>query len=194
LAFLQITATSLFLVAAVVTYVYVGPSVPSPALSASSSPVWRKVIWGIAIPTIVIAGVIYAHVAARYIFVRVFRNTKHLERRTTLSTVSWVAITFGIWMLAMIIAESVPVFNSLLGLIAALFVSWFSFGLPGIFWLFSNWGNMLSSWRQMLRCAANWFLVLTGVILCVLGAWAAVESLVEEEFTKPWTCASNASN
>ncbi|KFA71829.1 hypothetical protein S40288_07941 [Stachybotrys chartarum IBT 40288] len=133
LAFLQITATSLFLVAAVVTYVYVGPSVPSPALSASSSPVWRKVIWGIAIPTIVIAGVIYAHVAARYIFVRVFRNTKHLERRTTLSTVSWVAITFGIWMLAMIIAESVPVFNSLLGLIAALFAppSWSVFILFG---------------------------------------------------------------
>jgi transmembrane amino acid transporter len=86
----------------------------------------RKVIWGIAIPTIVIAGVIYGHVAARYIFTRIFRDTKHMVRRTKLSGIAWVGITFGIWALSMVIAESIPVFNNLLGLIAAAFASWFS--------------------------------------------------------------------
>lgn len=56
---LQILDTTLYLVSAIVIYVFVGPDVPSPALSAAGSVVLRKVIWGIALPTIVIAGVIY---------------------------------------------------------------------------------------------------------------------------------------
>lgn len=42
---------SLYLVTAIVIYVYVGPDVPSPALSAAGSSIVRKVIWGIAIPS-----------------------------------------------------------------------------------------------------------------------------------------------
>jgi hypothetical protein len=41
----------LYMVTAIVIYVYVGPDVPSPALSAAGSGVVRKVIWGIAIPS-----------------------------------------------------------------------------------------------------------------------------------------------
>lgn len=84
---------------------------------------------------IVIAGVVYAHVASSYAFSRFFNNTKHMVLRTKLSTVSWLAITFTGWMLAVVIAESIPVFNNLIALFAALFVSWFSYGLPRIFWL-----------------------------------------------------------
>lgn len=51
LALLQIADTTIYLVAAIVIYVFVGPTVPSPALSAAGSPVVRKVIWGIAIPS-----------------------------------------------------------------------------------------------------------------------------------------------
>lgn len=193
LALLQITDTALYLIAAVVIYVSVGPDVPSPALSASGSVTMRKAIWGIAIPTIVIAGVIYGHVAARYIFVRLFRNTKHAVRRTKLSTFAWFGITFGIWAFSMIIAESIPVFNSLLGLVSALFVSWFSYGLPGIFWLWMHHGNWFNRGaKQTMRFVANVLLVVIGACICVLGLWASIEAIANEEKTKPWTCASNA--
>ena len=193
LSLLQIVDTTLYLIAAVVIYVYVGPDVPAPALSASGSKIMRKAIWGVAIPTIVIAGVIYGHVAARYLFLRLFRDTKHAVRRTKLSTVSWFGITFGIWLLAMIVAESIPVFNSLLSLISALFVSWFSYGLPGIFWLWMHYGNWMNKgWKQKVRFVANVCLTLTGFLLCVLGLWASIEAIATEETTKPWTCASNA--
>jgi amino acid permease len=195
LALLQITDTTLYLVAAVVIYVYVGPNVPSPALSASDSFVLRKAIWGIAIPTIVIAGVIYGHVAASYIFGRIFRNTKHTVRRTKLSTAAWFGITFGIWLISLIIAESIPVFNSLLGLVAAVFVSWFSYGLPGIFWLWMHYGNWTNQgWKQTTRFVANVVLTLVGIMLCVCGLWASIEAIADEESTKPWTCASNAAS
>ncbi|KAF6816937.1 amino acid transporter [Colletotrichum sojae] len=192
LALLQIADTTLYLLAAIVIYVFVGPDVPSPALSAAASKTMRKAIWGVAIPTIVIAGVIYGHVAAKYIFSRMFRNTKHMVRRTKLSGIVWIGIVSGIWALSMIIAESIPVFNSLLGLICALFASWFSYGLPGIFWLWMHYGNWFSSPKQIVRFAANVLLFLAGLLICVLGLWASIEAIATEKATKPWSCASNA--
>lgn len=193
LAMLQIVDTSLYLVAAIVIYHYVGPDVPSPALSAAGSDVMRKAIWGVAIPTIVIAGVIYGHVAAEYVFTRIFRGTKHEIRRTWVSTVSWLAITFGIWLIATIVSLSIPVFNSLLGLVAALFVSWFSYGLPGIFWLWMHHGNYFNKgWGQVARFVGNIVLVVVGALLCVLGLWASIEAIAQEKGNQPWSCASNA--
>ncbi|EJT74603.1 aromatic and neutral aliphatic amino acid permease [Gaeumannomyces tritici R3-111a-1] len=192
LALLQIADTTLYLLAAIVIYVCVGPNVPSPALSAAASRTMRKAIWGIAIPTIVIAGVIYGHVAAKYIFARIFRDSKHAVRRTKLSGIVWLAIVCGLWALSMVIAESIPVFNSLLGIVAAIFASWFSYGLPGVFWLWMHWGDFFSSKRQTARFAGNVLLFITGLLICVLGLWASIEAIATERVTKPWSCASNA--
>ncbi|KZL74357.1 aromatic and neutral aliphatic amino acid permease [Colletotrichum tofieldiae] len=193
LAFLQITDTTLYIIAAVIIYVYVGPDVPSPALSAAGSATIRKAIWGVAIPTIAIAAVIYAHVASQYVFTRIFGNTKHVVRRTRTSTVAWLLITLGIWGIGMVISESIPVFNNLLGLVSAAFASWFSFGLPGIFWLWMHKGNWFSTWKQRCRFAATSLLLLVGILLCVLGLWVSIESIAKGgSSSKPWTCASNA--
>lgn len=192
LALLQIVDTTLYLVAAIVIYVYVGPNVPSPALSASSSIVMRKAIWGIAIPTIIIAGVIYGHIAGKYVFGRIFRNTKHVVRRTKVSTLGWFGMTFAMWAVALVIAESIPVFNTLLGFVSALFVSWFSYGLPGIFWLWMQRGKWFNGRVTACKFAANVSLVLTGFLLCVLGLWAVIDAIASETKTKPWTCKSNA--
>ncbi|KAL9949498.1 hypothetical protein ACHAO5_000698 [Verticillium nonalfalfae] len=193
LAFLQITDTTLYIIAAVVIYVYVGPDVPSPALSAAGSATVRKAIWGVAIPTIAIAAVIYAHVASQYIFTRIFGNTKHVVRRTRLSTIWWLLITLGVWGLGMVIAESIPIFNNLLGLVSAAFASWFSFGLPGIFWLWMHYGNWFTNWKQRCRFAATSLLLVVGIVLCVLGLWVSIESIANGGAgSQPWTCESNA--
>lgn len=66
-----------------------------------------------------------------------------MQERGLVSVGSWVAIVFTVWVIAWIIAESIPVFNNLLGFIvrfpsptmlnielitlqAALFASWFT--------------------------------------------------------------------
>ena len=48
---LQLTDTSLYVIAAVVIYIYGGKDVQSPALS-STKPITAKVAYGIAIPTV----------------------------------------------------------------------------------------------------------------------------------------------
>lgn len=192
LAALQVMDTSLYLVAAIVIYVFVGPAVPSPALSAAGTTVVRKVIWGIALPTIVIAGVIYAHVAGKFVFLKVFGGTRHVARRTAVGTAGWLALLAALWAVAFVIAESIPIFNSLLSLVAALFVSWFSYGIPGLMWLFLYRGEYFSSWRMAVGLATNVLLVVVGVLFCVVGLWSTVESLAGGSASTPWTCASNA--
>lgn len=192
LAALQFLDTSLYLIAAIVIYVYVGPDVPSPALSAAGSVVVRKVIWGIALPTIVIAGVIYAHVAGKFIFLRILGNTEHAAKRTFIGTATWLATTFGIWLIAFVIAESIPIFNSLLSLVAALFVSWFSYGIPGFMWLFLYRGEYFKDWKSIVGLVANLFLVAAGFMFCALGLWSTVDSLSSNSTKQPWSCASNA--
>lgn len=153
----------MYLLVAIVIYRYAGTDVTSPALG-STSPLLRKVAYGIAIPTIVIAGVINGHVAAKYIYVRMFRGTEHMSKRTWFSWGAWVIIITILWVVAWIIAEAIPVFNDLLGLISALFASWFTYGLSGLFWLHMNKGRYRESRRKMFLTGLN------VIIFCIGGA------------------------
>lgn len=42
-----------------------------------------------------------------------------MHQRSLLSIGSWVAICLGVWVLAWVVAESIPVFNNLLSLIVS---------------------------------------------------------------------------
>jgi hypothetical protein len=134
---LQGVDTTMYLIVAAVIYRYSGPDVASPALG-SASPLIQKISYGLAIPTIVIAGVINGHVAAKYVYVRLYRGTGIMNQKTFKAIGSWALIALVFWTIAWIIAEAIPVFNDLLGLISALFASWFTYGLSGVFWLHMN--------------------------------------------------------
>lgn len=113
---LQILDTCMYAIAAVVIYCYAGPDVASPALS-SAGPVMKKVAWGLAIPTVVFSGVIHGHVAAKYIYVRMFRGSSEIHSRSFRSVGAWLGIGVVVWVIAWVVAESIPVFNQLLSLI-----------------------------------------------------------------------------
>ena len=66
---LQIADTTLYLIVGVVVYSFTGAQTVSPALGNTGT-VLRKVAYGVALPTIIIAGVINGHVCAKLIFVR----------------------------------------------------------------------------------------------------------------------------
>lgn len=156
---LQFTDTTLYLIVAIVVYRYAGADVQSPAF-LSASPVVSKVAFGLAIGTIVIAGVILGHVASKYLYVRVFRGTSRMNERTFLSYGTWVLIAFSLWTLAWIISEAIPVFNDLLNLLAAAFASWFSFGLEGLLWLHMNKGKLFSTPLKSFLTGLNIIIIL----------------------------------
>lgn len=49
----------------------------------------------------------------------------------------------------------------------ALFASWFTYGLSGIFWLYMNWGLYFSSPRKMALTLLN--AIIVGIGACLVG-------------------------
>ena len=66
---LQICDTAIYLIVGIVVYAYTGIHAVSPALG-NTGVTLRKIAYGIALPTIMIAGVINGHVCAKLIYVR----------------------------------------------------------------------------------------------------------------------------
>ena len=161
----------MYLLVAIVTYCYAGTGVASPALG-STSPLLQKIAYGMAIPTIVVAGVINAHVAAKYVYVRIFRDylkdPARMSQNTFFSLGIWGLIVLILWLLAWIIAEAIPVFKDLLSLIGALFASYFTYGVSGVCWLFLNYGRYRESGRKLFLTGLNLTIVCMGTAIVSL--------------------------
>ncbi|KAM0795059.1 transmembrane amino acid transporter protein-domain-containing protein [Usnea florida] len=192
---LQGVDISMYLTVAIVTYGYAGTDVVSPALGPTS-PLLRKIAYGIAIPTLVIAGVTNGHVASKYIYVRLYRGTDRMGQRTWLSFGIWAAIVLVLWTIAWIIAEVIPVFNDLLSLIGALSASWFTYGLSGVFWLYLNWGRYGESKRKMFLTGVNMGTFVIGLTICALGLYSSGTAIHKDATSAngSFSCADNASS
>lgn len=168
LCLLQTVAISFYITVAVVIYRYVGSDVPSPALTAAS-PTVAKVAWGVAMPTIIIAGVVNGAIVVKNMFVRIWRDWKKdravITEKSLRSWGTWVALCAVAWILAWVIASAIPVFSDLLGLLGALFCSWFTLGLPAILWFQMNKGLWFRDWKKISLFCLN---VVILVICCVV--------------------------
>lgn len=189
LAMTQIFTISFYLLLASVIYYFAGPLVASPALG-SASPVVRKVAFGNALPTIVISGVINGHVACKYLYLRIC-STATVHSKSTKALLSWTAIVAATWIVSFIIAEAIPNFNVLLGLIAALFSSWFSYGLPPVLWLYMSKGEWWNGKKRTVLTILNMLLSLLGAIICALGMWNSGYELSRIKAGEVFSCKSN---
>lgn len=113
---------------------------------------------------------------------------------TFLAYGSWVGIVAVLWIIAFIIAESIPDFNDLLSLISSLFASWFTYGFSGVFWLYINWGNWLKGGRKMFLTGVNLAIIALGVAICGIGLYASGKAIHEGGGGGSWTCADNQSS
>ncbi|KAE8377561.1 amino acid transporter [Aspergillus bertholletiae] len=180
----------LYIVAATVIYYYVGTGVASPALG-SAGPVLKKVAYGVAIPTIIGAGVVNGHVGLKYIYVRIFRKSGRMAKRDFVSVGSWVGIGVTCWVIAWIIGEGIPSFTNIVSLISSLFASWFTYGLSGVYWLHMNWGYWFSSPRKIALTILNFIIVGIGGTICGLGLYASGKAIHDDSSNASFTCANN---
>ncbi|GJE87015.1 amino acid transporter [Phanerochaete sordida] len=198
---LQIADTTLYLIVGVVVYAFTGENAVSPALG-NTGPLLRKVSYGIALPTIMVAGVINGHVCAKLVFVRIFRrnggmHSIHMTTHSFTGWATWIGICFVIWTLAFIIAEVIPFFNDLLGVISALFASWFTYGISGLFWFHltpkeERWGT----WWQKTFTIFWGAVVLSGFFIMIAGLyssiWGIVQGYQSGSFPDPFSCVNRA--
>lgn len=187
---LMVVSTVFYSIVGSVIYVFVGPTVPSPALGAAS-PLVRKIAYGVAIPTIVIAGVINGHVASKHVYFRIWRGTDVPHQKTFLSFGSWVGIVAAVWVVAFVLAQSLPDFHHLLALVSAMFCGWFSFGLTGFFYLYRN-ADAIRRGEKIVGAVFNVGIIIMGFMICGLGLYASGVAISKGEAGKPWSCADNS--
>ncbi|RAH79099.1 amino acid transporter [Aspergillus japonicus CBS 114.51] len=178
---LQTIDTTLYILVAVLIYYFAGPTVVSPALG-SASPVVRKII---------ISGVVNGHIACKYIYIRLFRGTDRVHATDWTSYALWAGIALGVWALAWVIAEAIPSFSNILSLVASLLATWFTYGLPGIFWLYLNWGLWFSSLGKFALTVVNVFMFCAGAIICGLGLYVSGKAIHETPAQASFSCASS---
>ncbi|KAL9023568.1 MAG: hypothetical protein Q9196_007123 [Gyalolechia fulgens] len=191
---LQIFATTFYAVFAAVSYIYLGPDVASP--SFTSLPVkWSKAAYGIAIPNFLIAGSLYSHTAAKLIFIRFFRKSRHLHQHTVFGWGVWISLIVLMNGAAFLLAVGVPIFNYLIGIAASLFASWYTYGIAGAFWLYDAWvykGGFEAWKRRWAMCGLSWLTLAAGAFICVAGMYVTVKQIVDAydsgKVSEPFSC------
>ncbi|PVI04149.1 hypothetical protein DM02DRAFT_640192 [Periconia macrospinosa] len=153
-------------------YAFVGADVKSPAL-LSAGPTVSRIAFGIALPVIFISGSINGTVVGRYITDRVFTNSPIRYINSVRGWVWWVSLLTVITVIAWIIAEAIPFFNALLGLLSALFISGFTFYFPALFWFqLVREGKWYQGWKNISLSILNAVVFCMGLIILGCGAYA----------------------
>ncbi|KDQ50322.1 hypothetical protein JAAARDRAFT_42207 [Jaapia argillacea MUCL 33604] len=180
-----------------IMYHFVGNQYVTAPAFGSLQPVYKKIAFSFAIPTIVFLGALYSSVTTRFIFFRIFQNSHHKHSNTFTAWSTWVAIVATTWVLAFVIAEVIPFFSDMLSLMSSLFDCWFGF----IFWgmayltLYPGGKKWDGIWRS-LETLINYFWILFGAYMLVAGTYVSVQSIIDSyqanAVGSAFSCASNA--
>jgi len=146
---------------------------------------------------IFISGSISSTVVGRYVLTRAFPDSPIKYVNTRAGWIAWVALIAGITAVSFVVAEAVPFFNALLGLISSLFISGFTFYFPSLFWfLLVKEGRWNGSWWNVVLGVVNGGVGVIGLVLLGLGTWASVQEIVDlyarGEVEASFTCGSGA--
>ncbi|KAJ4350893.1 hypothetical protein N0V95_004341 [Ascochyta clinopodiicola] len=177
-------------------YAFVGVDVKSPALLSAGDTVSR-IAFGIALPVIFISGSINGTVVGRYIMDRAFPNSPIRFVKGARGWAVWVCLITVITIIGWIIAEAIPFFNALLGLISSLFISGFTFYFPALFWFqLVKEGSWKSSTKNILLSILNAVILIIGIVILGAGTYASVEDIMQQynggAVRSPFTCSAAA--
>ena len=201
LVILQAFAIPMYLITGGAIYGLAGDYVTSPAICTAPL-LCAKIAYAILLLTLFATGLFYGHAGIKYLFVVVMRDVLKCPEEMTMNTVKpwsvWIGLGTFFWTLVFNLANVIPVSNSIIAVSSALLVAWFSFGLPGLFWLHLNWKQQFSSKSKIAMACLNWGLVAMGAFLNVGGMYASIDSLItlfndpESGVDGPFTCADNS--
>ena len=75
-----------------VIYGFVGNQYMTAPAFGSLDEIYKKVSFSFMIPTLIFLGVLYASVSARFIFFRIFENSRHKNEHTVVGWGAWALI------------------------------------------------------------------------------------------------------
>ncbi|KAK7179954.1 hypothetical protein DPSP01_009878 [Paraphaeosphaeria sporulosa] len=186
----------IYTVTGALIYAFVGNDVKSPALLSAGTTVSR-IAFGIALPVIFISGSINGTVVGRYILDRAFPRSPIRYISGVRGWVVWVSLLTCLTLIAWVIAEAVPFFNALLGIMSALFISGFTFYFPALFWFkLIKRGKWNEGMHNISLSILNACVFIIGIIILGCGTYASVQDIINQyngnSVRSPFTCDSHS--
>ena len=126
-------------------------------------------------------------VAAKLIFVRILRDTRHLQSNSVVHWTTWLSANLILGVLGFIIAEAVPILNYLLGLAGSLCFAPFSLIFPALLWMHDFQTHRTGSSSQKVIYALHGMIVLVGLFMVIGGTYVSVLCKPHQHL-KPLTC------
>ena len=136
----------------------------------------------------------------KYIFLRLLQGSRHLTANTVTHWAVWLSCTFGITIIAYIIASAIPVFDNLGSLVGALLGTLRSFQPMGCMWLYDNWsdGKKERSPRWIMMVCWSGFVILSGTFLMISGTYGSIVTIITSYNASggsaAWSCADNSNS
>ncbi|KAG4293603.1 hypothetical protein FPRO06_00188 [Fusarium proliferatum] len=160
----------------------------------------KRVAYGISLPGLLATTVLVIHFAAKYVFVRLLRGTKHLSSNSAIHWGTWLACTIITTVIAYLIASGIPVFGGLVSLVGALLGTLMSFQLYGFMWLYDNWakGKRDPNMKWYLMVAFSVFVIVSGTFLMIGGTYGSIVGIIDSYKASggsaAFSCADNSNS
>ncbi|KAI1247524.1 hypothetical protein MGN70_011414 [Eutypa lata] len=189
--------TASYLSFSLVVYRWCGKWVASPSLGSAGDTI-KKVAYGIGLIGLLVSACLYIHVAAKYLFVRMLRNSRHLQQNTVVHWSIWLACTLGMSIVGFLIASGIPIFNYLLALAGSLTFAPLALGLPGYLWIYDHQHYRKGNWWRVTVYYLNWLMILLAVFLTIGGTYGVVQNIIDAyargEIDRAFSCADNSNS
>ncbi|CAI6066692.1 unnamed protein product [Clonostachys chloroleuca] len=187
--------TASYLTFSLVVYRWCGQWVASPSLGSAGDTI-KKVAYGIGLMGLLVSACLYVHVAAKYLFVRILRNSEHLQKNSVVHWSVWLGCTLGMSIVSFLLASGVPIFNYLLALAGSLTFAPLALGLPGYLWIFDHQHYRKGNWWQVTVYYLNWLMILLAVFLTIGGTYGVVQNIIDAyasgQIDRAFSCADNS--
>ncbi|WWC59839.1 uncharacterized protein I303_102401 [Kwoniella dejecticola CBS 10117] len=151
----QIFLAASFLSFGLTLYFYCGQYVASPSLGSAGDTI-EKIAYGIALFGLLMTSVLWAHIAAKFLMVRILKGSIHLQKNTKIHWGTWIGCSLTVCGLSFIIAEAIPFFSYLIGLIGS-----------------------TCYWKAKTRTSFNYLSIAVGSFLTVAGTYTTIQSIID---------------
>ncbi|KAF2644565.1 hypothetical protein P280DRAFT_418589 [Massarina eburnea CBS 473.64] len=165
-----------YLTFSLVVYKWCGKWVSNPSLGSAGATA-KKAAYGVGLIGLAVSGCLYLHVASKYVFVRILRNSPHLQRNTVVHWCTWLGTTAVLGAIAFILAEAIPIFSYLIALTGSICFAPIAIMLPGYLWLYDHGDWKKGSVLRMAVYYGHWVLIAVGAFTCVGGTYGVVEQI-----------------
>jgi hypothetical protein len=123
---------------------------------------------------------LWVHLAAKFLLVRILRNSEHLQSNSPVHWGIWLGSTIGITTLSFIIAEAIPFFSYLIGLIGSLCCAPTCLIIPALMGMYMDRDRLRSkSAAGKAIMGLHLFTVLLGSFITVAGTYTTIQSIID---------------